>query len=179
MGLDLNIAKLSGPGRRPAQLVYEVERPLTEADVELLSLPANIEPPSIQRITDRHHALARLLAAGVKEGEAALIVGYELSRVSILKNSPAFQQLLDLYRKEAQAEFVSVLDHMAGLSRDALLTLRERLETTPDRFAVRELLTIVTETVDRTAMREERSSVPMPEMIELVAPDRELPSDES
>ena len=98
MVLNLNIDKLAGPGRLPMPIEVEYVRELNEADLALMAAaPLGSQPPALKRLTDRHHALARLISAGTPEGEAALILGYDISRVSILKNSPAFQELLALY----------------------------------------------------------------------------------
>lgn len=171
MMLNLNIDKLAGPGRAARPVTFEIARELNAADLELLSLPmaAASTPAQLKKITDRHHSLARLLAAGTPEGEAAMIVGYDQSRVSILKNSPAFQELLALYRAEVKREFASVLDHMAGLSRDALLELRDRLEDSPDKFTNQELLKTITELTDRSIDRDAEGGA-LPLRIELIAP---------
>lgn len=168
--LNLNIDKLAGPGRAAKPIQFEIVRDLNEADIQLLSQPAASVPPPLKKITDRHHSLARLLAAGTPEGEAALIVGYDISRVSILKNSPAFQELLALYRSEVKREFASVLDHMAGLSRDALVELRDRLEENPDKFTNQELIKTISEMTDRSLDRD-ASGVALPIRIELTGPD--------
>ena len=171
MTLQLNINKLAGPGRPARPIQYEKVRDLNAADLGLLAtVDLQMQPPPIKRLTDRHHSLARLLAAGVTEGEAALITGYDKSRISILKNSPAFQELLALRRKEVDTEFATVLDHMAGLSRDALLELRERLEETPEKFSNAELLRVTTDLVDRT-QDDGFDDMKLPTRIELVAPD--------
>lgn len=171
MTLNLNIDKLAGPGRLPARLEAEYLRDITEADLGILATkPLGSVSPPIKRLGDRHHALARLLAAGTSEAEAALITGYDISRVSILKNSPAFQELLALYREEVKREFATVIDHMAGLSRDALLILRERLEENEDRFSNNELMKIAVDMVDRTLDRELDPGGKLPTVIELVAP---------
>lgn len=167
MSLNLNVDRLAGPGRRPAPLDFSVVRELTEADLQLLSLESSTQPPALKRITDRHHALARLLASGVGEGEASLILNYDQSRVSILKNSPAFQELLALYRSEVDREFAVVLDHMSGLSKDALFELRERLEEKPEKFTNSELLRIVTDMTDRVPAAPPNT---LPTVIELVSP---------
>ena len=170
MTLNLNIDKLAGPGRLPAQLDVEFVRDICEADLALMAVqPLGSTPPALKRITDRHHALARLIAAGTPQGEAAMITGYDNSRVSILMNSPAFTELVALYRGEVDREFATVLEHMAGLSRDALLELRERLEENSDRFSNNELLSILKETTDRT-IGVEIDTTKMPTIIELVAP---------
>lgn len=158
--------------RRPSTLQYEVVREMEEADLALLNQVAGIAPTPLKRLSDRHHALARLLASGVPEGEAALILNYDNARISILKASPAFQELLTLYRKEVDREFASVLEHMAGMSKDALMELRERLEETPDKFSNNELLRIVVESVDRTvAAPGLNGKENLPTRIELVVPE--------
>jgi hypothetical protein len=133
----------------------DVIRDITEADVGLLaSTDRGMTPTPLKRLGDRHHALARILAAGTPESEAAAIVGYDISRVSILKNSPAFIELLDFYRAEVKTQFQTTVEHMAGLSKDALLELRDRLEEEPDKFSNRELLNIITDLADRAGAGE-------------------------
>jgi len=172
MSLNLNIVDLGGPGRPRKPLDAQVVRPLNAADLELAAtVERHSQPPAIKRITDRHHALARLLAAGTSEGEAAMILSYDVSRVSILKNSPAFQELLQLYRSEVDREFATTLDHMSGLTKDALLELRQRIEEDPDKFSHRELLAIVTDMGDRANL--DGGDARLPTRIELVAGDAE------
>ena len=167
--LNLNIAKLAGPGRLPLPLEAEYVRDITEADLAIMAVkPLGSMSPALKRITDRHHSLARLLASGVSEGEAAMITGYDVSRVSILKNSPAFQELLALYQSEVKREFVTTLEHMAGIARDAALILRERMEENPDRFTNSELVKMNIDMADRTT--EPPGTVDLPEIIELTAP---------
>ena len=169
--LNLNIAKMAGPGRLPLPLDAEYVRDIEEADLALMAIqPLGSVPPALKRITDRHHSLARLLAAGVPDNEAALITGYDISRVSILKNSPAFQELLALYQAETKREFTTTLEHMAGIARDAALILRERMEENPDRFTNNELVKMNTEMVDRTK-NDADGIIDLPEVIELTAPD--------
>lgn len=170
MGLGkLNIDTAAGPGRRAVPVEFDVLRDINEADIELIATrDAGSTPSPVQRITDRHHTLARLLASGVKEAEAALITGYDISRVSILKNSPAFTELLAIYRAEVDREFSTSLEHMGGLSRDALLELRERIELNPSDFSHRELLAIVTELNDRAEHGADIGKN-LPTRIELVA----------
>ena len=170
MTLNLNIDKLAGPGRLPARLDVEYVRDLNDADLAILATsPLGSQPPAIKRLTDRHHSLARLLAAGTPETEAALILNYDISRVSILKNSPAFQELLALYRGEVNREFATVLDHMAGISRDALVILRDRLEENEDRFSNNELMKIAADFSDRS-INADLDTARLPTVIELVAP---------
>jgi hypothetical protein len=168
MDLKLNIVDMKRAGRPSKPLEAEVLRPITEADLALAdTLDVSSAPPPLKRLTDRHHALARLLAAGTPEGEAALILNYDQSRISILKHSPAFQELLQLYRSEVDREFATTLEHMSGMTKDALVELRERLEDEPEKFSNRELLSIVTDMVDRADV--DGGDAKLPTRIEIVA----------
>jgi hypothetical protein len=169
MSLNLNIAQLAGPGRRPSSVVGEYVRDLEAADMNLFATVDLGSPaPQLKKLSDRHHAVARLIASGVSEASAAMTLGYETSRIAALKASPAFQELLALYRRDVDSKFSTVLDHMAGLSRDALLELRERMEEEPLKFSNRELLSIATELTDRTKTGDEFDKN-LPTRIELVA----------
>ena len=150
MNLNLDIAAITRPGRKPAPLSAEVVRPLEEADLELLATERQIEPQPLAKIGERHHALARALASGFSEGEAAAMVGYDRSRVSVLKGSPAFRELLDLYRDTADTEFAEMHAMLAGLSKDAALELRDRLENNPEDLSVGQLLQTLQLAADRT-----------------------------
>lgn len=56
------------------------------------------QPSSLKRIRDHHHLVARLIAEGRRTTDVAFETGLSISRVSILKNDPAFQQLVEVYR---------------------------------------------------------------------------------
>lgn len=166
--LNLNITNLKA--RKPSKpLAAEILRPLNEADLALASTAGSgAELPQIKKLSDRHHSLARLIASGTKLSDCALITGYDPSRISILQASPAFQELVELYRSEVDRQFATNLSHMAGLSRDALLELRDRFEEDPDKFSNRELMSLVNDLTDRTAGYTEGANAPT--RIELAAP---------
>lgn len=169
MKLDLNISEGSLKAPKPP-LVGKVVREITESDIHLASVvKAESQPSQLQRITDRHHALARNLAQGMKVKEAAFAIGMGEVRASQVSQSPAFQELLTFYREKVDRKFESTVEHMAGLSRDATILLRERLEDNPDRFSNNELLRISVEHGDRGS----NASVDedLPDIIELRAPD--------
>lgn len=148
--LDLEIEKLTGRGRRTAPLEFFVARPLRGADLALLAVPATIQPVPIKRLSERHHGLARLLAAGVAPSEAAAVMGYELSRVSILQGDPAFEELVSFYRGKVDGEFAETMGQLAGMSKDIIIELRNRLEDEPEKFKVADLKDLLTATLDRT-----------------------------
>lgn len=150
MDLELDITALSTPGRRPVALDATVIRDLRPADFILLTENRSTQPAELKRVTERHHAIARLLASGMKSGEVAATLGITLNRISILKNSPAFAELLALYVDTKDLEFAEVASRMAGVSKDALNLIQDRLEDDPDTFTHKELREVATAFADRT-----------------------------
>jgi hypothetical protein len=147
--LGLDIRSFTGTGRKPAPLSAFVLREIGVEDLETLMLPSP-EVAEIKRLSERHHALARALAQGLSEGEAAALTGYDPSRVSVLKASPAFRELLDLYRDKADVEFAEIAGRLAGLTKDALLVLQDRLEDSPEEITTGQLLEIAKMGADRS-----------------------------
>lgn len=171
MGLGLQTIDTGRRQGRPArEFTVELDREITVADLELLdTTPRNMTPTPLKKITDRHHALARLLASGMKDSDAAIVTGYSASRVSILKSSPAFQELYSLYQGDVRENHATILEHIAGVSRDVLLEIRDRIEDQPESFSNRELLAILTETMDRSPSQDDIAKFPT--RIELIAYD--------
>lgn len=148
MDLDLDIAGVIGRKTRP--LHAEVLRELTPSDIGLLATERAIKPSALQRITDRHHALARCLASGMSATEACLVTGYTPSRVSILRGDPSFEELIEFYRGDRGSQVVDLQQRMASLALDATAEIQERLELEPASVATDQLLDIVKLTADRT-----------------------------
>lgn len=148
--LDLDIAKLVAPGRVAAELEFSIVRELRASDLALLAVSAGTPPVNIKKLSERHHALARLLAAGVSMQEAAAVTGYDYFRVGVLKGDPAFQELLAFYRGKVDEQFMSTMDQIAGLSQDVIREIRDRLEDKPEDFSVKELRELLVSTADRS-----------------------------
>lgn len=148
--IDLSAAQLASPGRAAIPLTVSVVRPLEDADLALLATEQGIQASPLKRLSSRHHGLARSLASGVPVGEAALIHGYVESRVSILQGDPAFQELVSFYREKIDVAFGDLAARMAGLARDAMDVLQERLEENDSAFTNKELLAIMDSMNDRT-----------------------------
>lgn len=103
--------------------------PIVAEDLPLLSLPRpSAQPPALLRLRDRHHRLAQHLANGHSERDAAIICGYDISRVSILKNDPAFKELLEFYRERQAEKFDGFADKLSTLANEAVDELIGRLE---------------------------------------------------
>jgi hypothetical protein len=149
--LDLDIGKLAAPGRKSSEpLLARVVRPLEASDLVALAANRGTAPMAVKRLSQRHHGLARSLAAGMAPGEAAIVHGYDPSRVSILQGDPAFEELVEFYSDKVDTAFVEVVEHLAGLSHDAISELQTRLEDAPEDFSNKELLGLMEATLDRT-----------------------------
>lgn len=94
---------------------------LSEADLSALDLPRSTsEVPALQKLRDSHHNIARLLASGLRPGQAALAAGYSQARVSVLLADPTFQNLIAEYRRAFTEKAV---DAYGGYLEDATAVL--------------------------------------------------------
>lgn len=147
MDLDIPI-RLSGRASKP--IVAAEVRELRPSDFELLAVERGTEAAPLKRLSERHHALARLLAQGTGPGEAAIVTGLSASRVSILQADPTFKELVEFYREKVDLAYSDMHSTLAGLSLDAATELRDRLEDDPEKISVNQLLEIVKLGADRT-----------------------------
>lgn len=149
-------------GRAAKPVMAAVVRPLDSADLVLLGEEKGSKAPALKRLSERHHALARCLASGMSEANAAITCGYVSSRISILKADPAFQELLAFYRAEVNDKYLDMHGVLAGLSLDAAMELRERLEdemqADEKKMSVGHLMEIVKLGADRTGFGPQSSS---------------------
>lgn len=134
LGFDIHLG-----GRAAKPISAELVRDLTESDLALLATERGVKPTHVQRITERHHALARCLATGMSAGEAALVTGYTSSRISVLKGDPAFEELIAFYTRAEGVEVQDLQTKMTALAKDTITELQERLELEPEKFSASEL----------------------------------------
>jgi hypothetical protein len=140
-----------GKGRRPAPLFYNVTRHLNETDIaELWNAQRDNTGPKIKALRYNHHVLAKAVAAGKSGIECANLTGMSQTYISILKNDPAFQELVSFYADEMNELYVDVHQRMATLGTSILEELTERFEADPDKFTKRELLDMFTAMADRS-----------------------------
>jgi len=148
--MELNAELFRTRGRAAKPIVAAVVRELDRADMVLLSSERGVKPSAIKRLSERHHALARNLASGMPEGDAATFCGYTISRVSILKSDPAFRELLEFYREDAQRPYRDLHVRLSGLAMDAAEELSNRLEEEPDKISNGQLMELTKLGADRT-----------------------------
>jgi hypothetical protein len=145
LGLELRVN-----GRQLAPVAVSHIRNLTIADLAQLDAPRAVATPLLKRLRDSHHSLARLTAEGRSNAEISAITGCNQTRLTILKDDPAFAELVEFYRRQKQ-EILSDVDlRMAELLKDTVGELAERLETDSDAFSIAELQDQVKLLADRT-----------------------------
>lgn len=139
-----------GKGRRPAPLDYLVTRELGAEDVvKLWELPAERVTP-LKKLRYNHHLLAKAVASGKSLMECSAITGLTGARISVIKNDPAFMELVSFYAEELHEVFVDVHARMASLGTSVLEELQERFEDAPDKFSKKELMELFTTMADRS-----------------------------
>ena len=139
-----------GRGRASRPLDVTMVRPLAPSDLALLASERGTVARPLVRLRDRHHSLARCLARGMTHAEAAIITGYDPSRISVLKSDPSFQELLAYYRdceNEALADFTA---RATDLSLTAMDALQEALEDEENPLPPSMVLEVAKFAADRT-----------------------------
>lgn len=149
-GMDLPLDIIRTRGRAPKELQARVVRELTERDIAALQAEKGSKPPAVKRLRERHHNLARLIASGKTHSEAAVICGYDVSRVSILMADPTFKDLVTFYREDLNRTYAGLHEMLFGMSVDAAIIMRERMEENPDKLKNVEILDIMKMGADRT-----------------------------
>lgn len=153
---DLELLLRSPPGGRAPAANGSLVRDLTEADLHALhTAKLNVPPKLISRIRNTHHALARLVAAGVRNEEISRITGFSPSWISTLSNQdPAFKNLVEYYREQVASEFsevhISLHERLTSVAMLAAEELQERLTNEPESLSPGELNDLVKSAADRT-----------------------------
>lgn len=144
-------------GRKAIASPIEIHdvRMLSRADLTVLAQPR--PTPAVQTLRDSHHGLARAVASGLSNAECAQVTGYSIQRVSILRQDPAFKELVAHKRAMIDAEFASagdpVIDYLKGNALKAAKMLSDKLDEAEEEgkfLPVRDLLGIAELGFDRT-----------------------------
>lgn len=150
-------------GRRASHPEVLEVRELTLAEVKATPR-APIE--RIKKLRDSHHAAARLLAMGFKQGDVALEVGYSINGLSMLAQSPAFQELVASYREMITDEWKGNADNYYGtLVSVRMKTLRQisdrldEAEESGEKLPLNQLSNIHADAADRTGYPKRKESV--------------------
>lgn len=155
-----------GQGRPAANPeIYEIA-PLTAEDlVNFVPSETSKENGGIKNLRDSHHRLAHLCAMGFRNMEIAEITGYSIPRISTLRASPAFKELVEKYRVEVNLNRQTEADHhftqVVRLRNLAMGELLDRFEDDDQREKISNghLIAIAADGSDRTGYPKRRESV--------------------
>lgn len=95
--------------------------------------------PAVQRIRQSHHLLARKLAEGASNEEAAALTGYAPGTISKLKSDPSFQDLLTYYQDQVDTLKDDFQERLGAYAMSFADELMHRLEHAPETFSVEAL----------------------------------------
>lgn len=168
-GMRLDLETVRTRGRAASPPTAHCTRKLTAADLALLATEKGSTPPDLLKIRESHHIVARALAQGLRPGEAAALAGYSLSRVSILQGTPAFQELLALYKKEQAEIFTDFQNKLKTIAIDAADIMHERMLDNPDEIDDSTLLQIIKTGADRSGYGPQTKSTNVNVNIDLAA----------
>ncbi len=85
--------------RHPHTPMISKVRSMVQADVEMLRQKSTV--PAIKRLRESHHRICYFLSTGMTYADIARHTGYSISRISVLANTPAVQEQVAVYRREA------------------------------------------------------------------------------
>lgn len=106
-------------------------------------------PNGLRRLTHRHHALAKALAQGMTNIDAALVCGYAPGTVSALKTDPTFLELVKKYQSDVNFVYRGIHESLIGLAKDSMDEIAARLENEPEKIPLPQLMEITKLAADR------------------------------
>lgn len=137
-------------GRAVKAVSFGTVRELVPADLTLLASERGVKPTEIVKLRERHHALARCLASGMSNAEAAVITGYDPSRISILKSNELFQGLINDYRTMSAGVTADFVERTNILALTAVTRMQEALEDEENPPSLAQSLEVAKYAADRT-----------------------------
>ena len=124
-----------------------------------LSENRHTAPEPIARVSHRHHALAKCLSLGMTALEASLSTGYNIKRISILQRDKLFAELVEFYEEQTVDTFKANSEQLQGLTGEAIVEIRERLEKEPEKMSTKELVEIAKLAADRSGHGPQQTQV--------------------
>lgn len=112
----------------------------------------------VLKLRDSHHRIAMLFASGLRTAEVAAETGYSLSYVSNLRGDPSMCDLIAFYHDQnVEPEYIKRITSFQGklarlreIATDQLIEHAEEAAESGEKLRVRELLSMVAESADRT-----------------------------
>lgn len=122
-------------------------RPIRAEDLAALRTRAPVPPR--QKLRYKHHALARSLASGLGEAQAAMVCGFAPVTVSILKRDPAFAELVRFYETENGKGFDAARAQILGVGQKLVEEIERRVTEQPEEISMRDLRDTAETLLDR------------------------------
>jgi hypothetical protein len=134
------------------RVLEEVEaRALAESEEQRKYRP-KVALDAADKMRTRHHAIARLLAAGRRPSQIAQIMDCTPTSIAQLERSPAFQSLVLEYMQMLDKSVADSYLRMKVLGNVAIDEATNRVLTTPETIETKDLLKIVEVAADRTGL---------------------------
>ena len=143
--------RLNSQGKAPRELFLQYVRDISLEDLQtILVTELGSEHRPLQRIRQVHHSIAMLLAQGKEEVDVSRITGRSPANIRMLKQDPAFQNLLRHYTQMGVQAMADVFQQLSDTGQAALAALQEKLEEDPDSIPDNLKIKIVEVAMDRT-----------------------------
>lgn len=138
-------------------------RELTQEEVETAP---RAKTPGPKVLRDHHHRIARLFAMGMRNGEIAQLTGFSPTRLHIIRQSPAMDQLVEDYRKDVHGEWREEVkgyyEEADRLRTNSLRQIGQQLDSadeTGEALPISTLLRIHDSLADRTGYPKRKENV--------------------
>ena len=117
--------------RSPRTPYIKGVRPMVKADIESLREPS--ARPRVAKLRDSHLSMIRMFAAGLTNAEVAHQTGYTVSRVSLIRNTPAVQERVAKFHEAADSAAQKTIDSIQEMQTEiARKGLRHTLDKIED-----------------------------------------------
>jgi hypothetical protein len=131
------------------QISLKEGKVISSEELQSLNEERGISAPQLKNIRQTHRLLARCLALGMADGDAAAAVGLTPGRVSILKNDPTFRALMQTFQATKDAHAIDIMEKVHEVGMIAVEEIRDRLLDNSDDITMGQLLEITTSALDR------------------------------
>lgn len=128
---DLAPLDLSALDNMQSIITCTVEGIVDEDDLRALVDTPSAPPAAgdLRKVRERHHSVARLLAAGVPQTVICDVTGYTASYLSTLLNAPSMQELVEHYRSRHTAAADIIAEQLRDAGQGALQRLVEMMDS--------------------------------------------------
>jgi len=141
------------------ETLIESIRDLTEDDLECLRVMGPGVDGSAGTIRIKHHKIAQLAAAGMKNVEIAEILGITQANVSTLLSSPAMRGLVSDYLASGWSEIEAVTRRARLAASSGIEELHRRIETSSKTISNRDLTNTTMGLLDRGGIAQRHAHV--------------------